>query len=120
MLVARPARLVFSVAIAASVAVAIAGSARAHDETEAPAPAAPGPKSAPAPRPEQMSAPSLDVHPEAPYPAEALRDRVEGNVGLELDVDAAGKVVGVRVTAPVGHGFDEAAAEAARRFTFKP
>ncbi len=67
-----------------------------------------------------MSAPSLDVHPEAPYPAEALRDRVEGNVGLELDVDAAGKVTGVRVTTPVGHGFDEAASEAARHFTFKP
>jgi TonB family protein len=64
--------------------------------------------------------PSLDVHPEAVYPAEALRDRVEGNVGLELDVDAGGKVVGVRVTTPAGHGFDQAAAAAARQFTFKP
>ena len=109
MFVGPAARLVFSAVVAFTGAI-VAGPARAHDEKAAPAP----------PPSEPMSAPSLDVHPEAPYPAEALRDRVEGNVGLELDVDAAGKVTGVRVTTPVGHGFDEAASEAARHFTFKP
>jgi TonB family protein len=64
--------------------------------------------------------PSLNVHPQAPYPAQALRDGVEGNVGLEIDLDPAGNVSGVRVTAPAGHGFDEAASEAARHFTFNP
>jgi len=70
--------------------------------------------------PEEMSAPSLRDHPEAPFPRAALEERVEGNVGLELDLDASGNVVGVRVTRPAGHGFDEAAAEAARHFTFEP
>ena len=74
----------------------------------------------PVARPEATTPPSLKEHPEAPYPQQALRDRVEGNVGLELDLDTGGNVVGVRVTAPAGHGFDEAAVEAARRFTFAP
>ena len=72
------------------------------------------------PHPEPLTAPSLQTHPEAVYPQEAFAKRLEGNVGLELDLDAAGKVVGVRITAPAGHGFDEAAAEAARRFVFEP
>jgi TonB family protein len=75
---------------------------------------------APVARPEPTTAPSLKQHPEAPYPRAALEDRVEGNVGLELELDTGGNVVGVRVTAPAGHGFDEAAVEAARRFTFEP
>src|SRR6187455_2515689 len=112
MVVSRAARLVFSAAIAFIAAAVVAAPARAHDETTAPAP--------PPAEPTSIAAPSLDVHPDAPYPAQALRDRVEGNVGLELDVDAAGKVTGVRVNAPAGHGFDEAAAAAARHFTFKP
>jgi TonB family protein len=70
--------------------------------------------------PAEMTPPSLKDHPEATYPAEALEDRVEGNVGLELDVDAAGVVAAVRVVAPAGHGFDQSAVEAARRFTFEP
>jgi TonB family protein len=74
----------------------------------------------PAAAPAEMTPPSLKDHPEAAYPAEALKDRVEGNVGLELDVDAGGAVAAVRVVAPAGHGFDESAVEAARRFTFEP
>src|SRR5450432_1738134 len=72
------------------------------------------------PTPEATAAPSLKDHPEAPYPPDALAKRLEGNVGLELDLDAGGNVVGVRVTAPAGNGFDEAATAAARRFTFEP
>jgi TonB family protein len=71
-------------------------------------------------RPEPVTPPSLKKHEEAPYPKEALGERLEGNVGLELDLDTAGIVVGVRITTPAGHGFDEAAAEAAKRFTFAP
>ncbi|HEX3696153.1 MAG TPA: TonB family protein [Polyangia bacterium] len=73
-----------------------------------------------APPAETLTAPTLTAHPEAPYPADALATKVEGNVGLELDLDAAGHVTGVRVTAPAGHGFDEAAVEAARHFIFQP
>ncbi len=79
-----------------------------------------GPTDTVPPPPEAMTPPSLRVHPEAPYPDEALKQHVEGNVGLELDLDTNGDVVGVRVTATAGHGFDEAAAEAARHFIFDP
>ena len=77
------------------------------------------PRGSPA-MPPTLTPPSLKAHPEAPYPERALKDHVEGYVGLELDLDTSGNVVGVRVTTPGGHGFDDAAREAARRFTFDP
>ncbi len=67
-----------------------------------------------------ITPPSLQTHPDAPYPKGALKDRVEGNVGLQLDISAAGQVVNVKVTSSAGHGFDEAAAATARTFTFEP
>ena len=67
-----------------------------------------------------LTPPSLKIHREATYPAQALAERREGSVGLELDLDAAGRVVDVRVVAPAGHGFDEAAMAAARSFFFEP
>ena len=81
---------------------------------------APAAEPAPATQPEAMTPPSLRDHPEAAFPRAALDERAEGNVGLEIDLDATGAVVGVRVVRPAGHGFDEAAAEAARHFTFDP
>lgn len=70
--------------------------------------------------PPSLTPPSLKTHREATYPAQALSEHREGNVGLELDLDASGLVVEVRVVAAAGHGFDEAAVEAARAFTFEP
>ena len=67
-----------------------------------------------------MTPPSLKSRAPAPYPADALRERLEANVGLEIDVDASGAVTDARVTTPAGHGFDEAALAAARQFTFEP
>src|ERR1035438_8677493 len=64
--------------------------------------------------------PSLKDHPDAAYPPDALRDRLEGSVGLELTVDANGAVVDARVTQPAGHGFDEAALAAVKQWTFEP
>jgi TonB family protein len=64
--------------------------------------------------------PSLKAHAEAIYPPDALRDRLEGTVGLELTIDEAGRVTDARVTSPAGHGFDEAALAAAREFVFTP
>jgi TonB family protein len=78
--------------------------------------AAPAPPSPAAP----VAPPALKIQPQAAYPKAALRDRVEGNVGLELDVDAQGNVIGVRVVTAAGHGFDDAAVEAARHFSFEP
>jgi TonB family protein len=73
-----------------------------------------------APSAEALTPPSLRTHPEAAYPAQALAGRFEGNVGLQLSIDATGQVTDVRVVSPAGHGFDESAAVAARRFAFEP
>ncbi|HTQ43154.1 MAG TPA: TonB family protein, partial [Polyangiaceae bacterium] len=69
---------------------------------------------------ESVMPPVLRTRAEATYPPDALRDRIEGTVGLEVVVDETGAVVDARVTAPAGHGFDEAALAAARKFTFQP
>ncbi|MCP3144858.1 TonB-dependent siderophore myxochelin receptor MxcH [Pyxidicoccus xibeiensis] len=56
----------------------------------------------------------------ATYPAEAERARLEATVLLRLTLDARGQVTEAEVLAPAGHGFDEAAREAALRFRFEP
>jgi hypothetical protein len=48
----------------------------------------------------EATPPSLRTQAPAPYPAEALAQHLDGNVGLELDISADGRVVGVRVVAP--------------------
>src|SRR5450432_2331313 len=65
-------------------------------------------------------APVLKDHPDPVYPADALRDRISGTVGLEISVDEAGRVVDVKVVRPAGHGFDESALAAVRTWTFLP
>jgi TonB family protein len=69
---------------------------------------------------EAITPPVLRGRAEATYPPDALRAGIEATVGLELVVDEQGRVASVRVTAPAGHGLDEAALEAVRRFTFEP
>jgi TonB family protein len=64
--------------------------------------------------------PSLRTRVEAVYPPDAVRDKLEGVVGLEVDVDEHGVVTGARVVRPAGHGFDEAALAAVKAFTFEP
>ncbi|MBI5532454.1 MAG: TonB family protein [Deltaproteobacteria bacterium] len=73
----------------------------------------------PAPGP-QVIPPQLKQFVSATYPADAEKQGLEGNVVLQLDIDAEGKVTGATVVNPAGHGFDEAAAEAAKQFTFAP
>jgi TonB family protein len=101
-----PLRLLLTVGLLLASGVA-RGQADAGAPTEASAP-------------EALSPPTLNEHPTAVYPEAALRARLEANVGLELSVDAAGSVTDVRVVTPAGHGFDEAAVEVARHFTFEP
>jgi TonB family protein len=72
------------------------------------------------PQGEAVVPPTLRTHEEAVYPPEALRDQRVGTVGLELEVSSRGTVTSARITAPAGHGFDEAALEAVRKFTFEP
>jgi TonB family protein len=80
---------------------------------------------APAPTPPAAAssaavAPTLKAHADPIYPADALRDRVAGTVGLEIVVDETGHVVDAKVVEPAGHGFDEAALDAVKTWTFEP
>ncbi len=85
-----------------------------------------GEDAAPLPPPAAEQPPPLLQDPilldfvQAPYPAEALAAGLEATVHLSIEIDAAGAVVDVQVIGPAGHGFDEAAVEAARAFRFSP
>lgn len=57
---------------------------------------------------------------EAVYPPEARELGLEAEVLLEIDISEQGEVLDVRVVQPAGHGFDEAAVEALRRYRFRP
>src|SRR5687767_3569078 len=61
----------------------------------------------------------LDFVP-ADYPPEARAAAIEGGVLLSLDIDEQGRVTAVSVLEGLGHGLDEAAVGAARRFRFVP
>ncbi|MCY1023002.1 TonB-dependent siderophore myxochelin receptor MxcH [Pyxidicoccus sp. MSG2] len=67
-----------------------------------------------------LEAPQLLEFVEAPYPAKAEQERVEATVLLRLTLDAQGTVTEAEVLEPAGHGFDEAARDAALRFRFEP
>jgi len=73
----------------------------------------------PAPKPKVVE-PEL-IHYEPPvYPPEAKEQGLEAEVKLQLTLDAAGKVTAAESIEPVGHGFDEAAEQAALKLTFTP
>jgi TonB family protein len=54
------------------------------------------------------------------YSAEAREMRIEGEVTLEVEFSAAGRVRVVRVVRGLGHGLDEMAIRAAEQMRFKP
>lgn len=93
---------------------------------EAP-PAGPAGEPPPAPESEEKEAaapevtmPRLERFEPAVYPAEAEAEGLEGSVVLQLDIDVEGHVTRAEVVEPAGHGFDEAAREAALKFQFAP
>jgi len=55
-----------------------------------------------------------------PYPEEARKNDIEGNVRLKVTLDPEGTVEDVLVIAGPGYGLNEAARDALRRFRFKP
>jgi TonB family protein len=77
-------------------------------------------------RPKTAETPSRIVPPEIlskPTPAyteEARRARVEGEVLLEVVLEASGHVRVLRVVRGLGHGLDESAVRAAEQISFKP
>lgn len=79
------------------------------------------PYSAPRAAPARLSAqPRLLERPEIPYPAEARRDGLEGQVVLLLRIDAEGRVAAARLLSAPGPALGEAARAAALRFRFSP
>ncbi len=74
----------------------------------------------PAPAPVVTRVPELLEAAAPVYPPEALAAKIEATVKIEVDIDAAGAVVAVRVLEPVGNGFDDAAVAAARQYKFRP
>lgn len=70
--------------------------------------------------PPLVKEPQLLEFVQAPYPAEAQAAGLQGTVLLELEIDETGAVVAAKLLQGAGHGFDEAALEAARQFRFAP
>jgi protein TonB len=58
---------------------------------------------------------SADIYPPDPY-----KMGIEGKVDLKVGIDENGDVRQVKVIGKAGHGFDEAARDALRRFKFSP
>ena len=86
--------------------------------TAAPAVAANPPPAAP--RPAAQPLPQLLSAPQPRYPPLALRRRIEGEVVLELRIEADGRVSATRVLSANPPGlFDEAAQAAASRYRFE-
>ena len=64
--------------------------------------------------------PRLLERPEIPYPPEARREGLEGQVVLLLRIDAEGRVAAARLLSAPGPALGEAARAAALRFRFTP
>lgn len=87
--------------------------AQPKEEPAQPAPPPPAPT---------LTAPVLKKDEGAQYPDQAVRDKVKDpvEVVLVLVVAPDGTVKDAQVEAPQGHGFDEAALEAAKKLEFEP
>ena len=116
MLPPRPSGLLFPMAAALLALAPAAAWAQQGAPTTIPG-AAPPPPAAPV-----VTMPVVKTNEGVTYPREALEagihDTVE--VSLILTIDATGVVTRAVVEKPVGHGFDEAAVEAAQKLTFEP
>lgn len=91
----------------------------AHAQTPSADPTQAGADGA-ATKPPAMSPPKLVKFVEATYPQTALEQGLSATVELEIVIALDGTVKDVKVVTPVGHGFDEAALEAAKGFLFEP
>jgi TonB family protein len=109
------AALVLAVATAAERSEAQpGGTVRQPGEPTEPAP--------PPPPPAAITPPTIKSDQGAKYPDQAIKDKVKESVEviLILEIDASGTVKNATVETPMGHGFDEAALEAAKTIEFEP
>jgi TonB family protein len=72
------------------------------------------------PKPAVVVPPKLSQFAEPTYPPEALAQGLTGRVEVELVIGTDGHTHDLKVKTPAGHGFDEAALEAAARLIFEP
>jgi TonB family protein len=90
--------------------------ARAQDEVSAPVTPNVGAPDAPP----VIKAPKLRQFAEPTFPPDALAQGLSGRVEVELVVEVDGHTRDPKIKTPAGHGFDEAALEAASRLLFEP
>lgn len=102
------------------VAAALTSQVLTSHATRAQIPLGPPPAVAPEHSPEEMTPPTLLETVEAAYPDEARQQGLEADVVLGLTLDESGQVTEVEILEPAGHGFDEAARDAALLFRFAP
>ena len=76
----------------------------------------------PAATPPTITPPVVTKDEGASYPSQGIADKIKDpvTVDLILELDAKGAVTKVTVEKPVGHGFDEAATEAAQKLQYEP
>src|SRR5262249_50192629 len=86
-----------------------------HGSTQAPAAAPEG-----SPVPGLVESPVLISRVEPTYPELARRAGVEGTVELEISIDATGKVAEVEVVRGLPLGLSQAAADAVKRWVYRP
>jgi TonB family protein len=71
-------------------------------------------------QPVMTKPPQLLEEAQAEYPPQAQAEGLSGAVKMLLTIEADGSVGDVEVVEPLGHGFDEAAVAAVKRFRFSP
>ncbi len=96
------------------------GSVRQAGFGDADVPAPPTVQSRPAEAVSKMVQAEILSKPVPTYTAEARRLRIEGEVLLEVVLEATGNVHIVRVVRGLGHGLDDEAVRAAAQIRFKP
>ena len=70
--------------------------------------------------PKGFSPPQLIERVEPVYPDEARKEGLQGAVLVQIVVDRDGSIREAKIAKGLGHGFDEAALEAARKLRFSP
>lgn len=105
-------------ASAALVGLLLVGSPAWAQSPDSDPPGSPPPAVEEPPPIERM--PQLVEFVQAPYPEEARAAGTEAQVRLIISIDSSGAVTDVVVPEPGEQGFDDAAAEAVRRFRFLP
>jgi TonB family protein len=72
------------------------------------------------PKPPVIVPPKVKQFAEPTFPPDALAQGLSGRVEVELVVGVDGHTSDLKIKTPAGHGFDEAALEAAARLVFEP